>query len=45
MIPPFDEFGCLPPGIHRASLDEIDARFGRQSELRRVQWESVRRRA
>jgi hypothetical protein len=42
MIPPFDEFGCLPPGIHPAKLDEIDARFGKQSELRRVQMESVR---
>jgi hypothetical protein len=42
MIPVFDEFGCLPPGIHPATLDEIDARFGRQSELRRVQMESMR---
>jgi hypothetical protein len=42
MIPPFDEFGRLPPGIHPATLAEIDARFGRQSELRRVQLESVR---
>lgn len=42
MIPPFDEFGRLPPGIHPATLAEIDARFGRQSELRRAQLESVR---
>ncbi|HEX2477614.1 MAG TPA: hypothetical protein VHK01_22850 [Lacipirellulaceae bacterium] len=42
MIPFFDEFGYLPPGIHSATLDEIDARFGHQSELRRVQMESVR---
>jgi hypothetical protein len=42
MIPPFDESGCLPPGIHPATLDEIDARFGQLSELRRVQIESVR---
>ncbi len=42
MIPPFDEFGCLPPGIHPATLDEIEARFGRLSELRGVQMESVR---
>lgn len=42
MIPPLDEFGCLPPGIHPATLDEIDARFGQLSELRRVQMESVR---
>ena len=42
MIPPFDEFGCLPPGIHPVTLEEIDARFGHLSELRRVQMESVR---
>jgi len=42
MIPPFDEFGCLPPGVHPATLDEIEARFGRLSEIRRVQMESVR---
>ena len=42
MIPHFDDSGFLPPGIHSASLDEIEARFGRQSELRRVQSESVR---
>lgn len=42
MIPPFDEHGYLPPGIHLATLDEIEARFGRESELRRVQMESLR---
>jgi hypothetical protein len=42
VIPDFDENGCLPPGVHTASLDEIGARFGRSSELRRVQMESVR---
>jgi hypothetical protein len=42
MIPPFDDSGCLPPGIHPATLAEIEDRFGRQSELRRVQMESVR---
>src|SRR5207253_7682766 len=42
MIPPFDDSGFLPPGVHRATLDEIAARFGRESELRRVQMESVR---
>ena len=42
MIPPFNEFGYLPPGIHPATLDEVDTRFGRISELRRVQMESVR---
>jgi hypothetical protein len=42
MIPPFDDSGSLPPGVHPATLAEIDARFGRSSELRRVQMESVR---
>src|SRR5436309_14189854 len=42
MIPPFNDSGFLPPGIHSATIDEIDARFGRESELRRVQMESVR---
>ena len=42
MIPPFDDSGWLPPGVHRATLAEIEDRFGHQSELRRVQMESVR---
>lgn len=42
MIPPFDDFGYLPPGVHLATLAEIEVRFGRSSELRRVQMESVR---
>jgi hypothetical protein len=27
VIPPFDDNGYLPPGIHSATLDEIAARF------------------
>jgi hypothetical protein len=42
MLPAFDVNGRLPPGIHPAALDEIDQRFGRASELRRVQLESLR---
>ena len=42
MIPDFDEQGYLPAGVHPASLDEIEARFGRQSEVRQVQMESLR---
>jgi hypothetical protein len=42
MIPPFEDSGFLPPGIHAATLAEIETRFGQQSELRRVQMESVR---
>lgn len=42
MIPEFDDNGYLPPGIHSATLAEIEERFGRQSELRRIQFESIR---
>src|SRR5262245_40159183 len=42
MIPPFNDDGYLPPGIHAATPDEIDARFGQESELRQVQMESLR---
>jgi len=41
LIPPFNADGFLPPGLHRASLQEVAARFGQQSELRRVQMESI----
>ena len=41
MIPAFDEYGYLPPGLHSATLDEIKDRFGGESELRRVQMESL----
>jgi len=36
MIPDFDKHGYLPAGIHRATLEEIEERFGRESELRGV---------
>jgi hypothetical protein len=42
MIPPFDESGYLPPGIHTATAEEVGQRFGHSSELRRVQMESIR---
>lgn len=42
MIPPFNESGCLPPGIHLATILEIEARFGRQSEVRRAQIDLLR---
>jgi hypothetical protein len=42
MIPPFNDDGVLPPGVHPATLDEIEARFARQSEIRAVQMQSVR---
>jgi hypothetical protein len=42
MIPPFDARGCLPAGVHAATLDEVAERFGQETELRRVQLESLR---
>jgi len=42
MIPPFDDQGYLPPGIHMATLEEMRERFGQDSELRRTQMESLR---
>jgi hypothetical protein len=42
MIPPVGNSGYLPPGVHPATLAEVEDRFGRTSELRRVQMESVR---
>src|SRR6266850_2108691 len=42
MIPPFNDDGYLPPGVYPATLAEIDARFGQESEIRRVQMESIR---
>jgi hypothetical protein len=41
MIPEFNDDGYLPPGIHTATLEEIAARFGRGSELRRAQIQSL----
>ncbi|HZL38284.1 MAG TPA: hypothetical protein VFC78_23425 [Tepidisphaeraceae bacterium] len=42
MIPPFTDTGVLPPGVHPATLAEIEARFGGSWELRRAQMDSVR---
>jgi hypothetical protein len=42
MIPEFDERGYLPAGVHPATMQELDERFGRQSEVRRAQIESLR---
>ena len=42
MIPPFVEHGYLPMGVHPSTLDEIEARFGRHTALRRDQMESLR---
>lgn len=42
MIPPFEDNGYLPPGIHPATLEEVEARFGCDSDLRRAQFQSLR---
>jgi hypothetical protein len=41
VIPDFTDDGCLPVGIHPATLEEIAARFGQEPELRRAQMESL----
>ena len=41
MIPPFDGNGYLPPGLHKATLEEVQERFGASSEDRRTQMESL----
>ncbi|HVS38142.1 MAG TPA: hypothetical protein VMS17_21465 [Gemmataceae bacterium] len=41
MIPAFNDDGYLPAGVHRATLDEVAARFGQQSEWRRVRAQSL----
>ncbi|MFO0810325.1 MAG: hypothetical protein U0746_17010 [Gemmataceae bacterium] len=42
MIPPFNDDGYLPPGIHPATVEEIAERFGRESELRQAQMDCLR---
>jgi hypothetical protein len=37
MLPPFDQYGLLPPGIHRCTVDELVERFGTGSEERVVE--------
>ena len=42
LIPELNEFGYLPPGVHRAALDEVIARFGIGNEQREAQADSLR---
>ena len=37
MLPPFDDVGNLPPGIHPCSVAELIARFGSGSEEREAE--------
>jgi hypothetical protein len=41
MLPPLNDHGYLPAGVHPASLDEVLDRFGSTSEIRRVQGQSL----
>lgn len=41
MLPPFDEFGYLPPGIHPCSVDELKERFGAGSPEREVETQEL----
>ena len=42
VIPPFNDQGYWPAGVHVATFDEVAARFGAESELRRAQIDSLR---
>ena len=37
MLPPLDDYGNLPPGIHVCSVEELVARFGTGSEERETE--------
>jgi hypothetical protein len=41
VIPDLDEYGNLPPGIHPATLAEVEERFGRSTEVRRAEIQSL----
>ena len=41
MIPPFDEFGNLPFGIHRCTVEELVTRFGFGSPEREAKTEEL----
>lgn len=37
MLPPFDDYGNLPPGIHTCTIADLVARFGSGSEEREAE--------
>ena len=41
MLPSFDEYGYLPPGIHQCDVDELVARFGSGSPEREVETQEL----
>lgn len=42
MIPPLNEHGYLPPGVHQATVEEIAARFGAGTPERQELMQSLR---
>lgn len=42
MLPPFDDRGNLPPGVHRCSVEELAQRFGHGSPERQVEMSELR---
>lgn len=42
ILPELDQNGNLPPGVYRATMEEISNRFGSKSEIRRVEMQSLR---
>jgi hypothetical protein len=42
MLPPFNENGDLPPGVHATSLNEIGQRFGTGRTARVRAWRALR---
>lgn len=41
MLPPFDEFGYLPQGIHSCAIEELVSRFGGGSPEREVETQEL----
>lgn len=41
-IPPYDQNGNLPPGIHASTLVEIEARYGVPGMVRRARTENLK---
>jgi len=41
LLPPFNEFGYLPPGIHPCGVDELVASFGSGSPEREVETQEL----
>lgn len=41
MLPPLNEFGYLPPGIHHCTIEELTARFGVGSPEREIETQEL----